>query len=146
MWGLILDEIFMVFIKISKFITPWNIIAFSTVDLFIFFPIDFDDVIRKLLIWLLVVLARDKQYLCHHIAPNEKNCFCFRQGTICFLLWSLYIERKTHSLLQSFDIEDIYCHFSHSFVLLLLFMTSVCISCYKSLATFSLSLAAMLSW
>lgn len=108
------------FSKILLF-TPCNIIAFSTVDLYIFSPIDFDDVIRKLLIWLLVVLARDKQYLCHHIAPNEKNCFCFRQGTICFLLWNSYIGRKTHSLLQSFDIEDIYCHFSHSSVLIAIY-------------------------
>lgn len=66
---------------------------------------------------------------------------------------SSYIERKfiIHSqisflaaveMLQSFDIEDIYCHFSS----LLLFMTSACISDYKSLATFSLSVAALLSW
>lgn len=119
-------------VKISFFIkwtTPFQLNRHQSCRFDIFFAIDFDDVIRKLLIWLLVVLARDKQHLCHHIVPNEKNCLRFRPETIYFccaelihiLKASLSFTHKSHPWQQSFDIEDIYCHFSNSSVFIAIY-------------------------
>lgn len=139
-----------------KWTTPFQLNCRQSCRFDIFFAIDFDDVIRKLLIWLLVVLARDKQHLCHHIVPNEKNCLRFRPETIYFCCvwmrsWYIYWKQVYLSLTSlilgnKVLILKTFIVISQTPPSLLLFMTSACISCYKSLATFSLSLAAMLSW